>query len=59
MLILHQFKVMWNIGFGILLILIESIKIDIAETWENLQQATVGIENERRKDKETPKRISK
>ena len=31
---------MTNNGFGILLILIERIKIDIAQTWEDLQRTT-------------------
>ena len=40
MRILHQFKLMTSKGFGILLILVERIKIDIAPTWENLQRTT-------------------
>ena len=40
MLILHQFKLMTSSGFGILLILVERIKIDMAETWEGLQRIT-------------------
>ena len=31
-------------GFGILLILVERIKIDIAQTWEGLQRTTDRIE---------------
>ena len=38
--ILHQFKLMTNNGFGILLILVERMKIDIASTWEGRQQTT-------------------
>ena len=38
--ILHQFKLMTNIGFGILLIPVERIKRDMAQTWEGLQRAT-------------------
>ena len=41
--ILHQFKVITSNGFGILLILVERIKIDIAQTWEGLQRTTGGI----------------
>ena len=59
MLILHQFKLMTSNGIGILLILVERIKRDIAQTWEGLQRTTVRIENERREDKETPGRIIK
>ena len=47
MRILHQFKLMTSKGFGILLILVERIKIDIAQTSEDLQRTTVRIENER------------
>ena len=36
MRILHQFKLMTTNGFGILLILVERIKIDIVQTWEGL-----------------------
>ena len=50
---------MTNNGFGTLLILVARIKRDIAETWEGLQGTTGRIENERREDKETPRRISK
>ena len=42
--ILHQFKLMTSNRFGILLILVERIKIDIAQTWEGLQQTTGRIE---------------
>ena len=45
MLILHQFKLMTSSGFDILLILVESIKIDIAPTWENIERATDRIKN--------------
>ena len=44
MLILHQFKLMTNNGFGTLLILIERMKIDIAPTWEGVQRSTGRIE---------------
>ena len=44
MRILHQFKLMTNNGFGILLILVERIKIDIAQTWEGLQRTIGRIE---------------
>ena len=73
--ILHQFKLMTSNGFGRLLILVERIKRDIAQTWEGidgttggiwkqrmnwydnqekrtLEQTTVRIENEQRKNKE-------
>ena len=40
MRILHQFKLMTRNGFGILLILVERIKIDIVQTWEGLQRTT-------------------
>ena len=40
MRILHQFKLMASNGFGILLILVERIKIDMAQTWEGLQRTT-------------------
>ena len=36
-------------GFGIILILVERIKIDIAQTWENFQRTTVRIEKEQSK----------
>ena len=42
--ILHQFKLMTSNGFGILLILLEMIKIDIAQTWEGLQRTIGRIE---------------
>ena len=38
--ILYQFKLMTSNGFGILLILVERIKIDKAQTWEGLQRTT-------------------
>ena len=44
MLIIHQLKLMISNGFDILLILLERIKIDIAPTWEGLQQTTGRIE---------------
>ena len=44
MLSLHQFRLMTNNGFGILLILVERIKIDIAQTWEGLHRTTGRIE---------------
>ena len=40
MRILHQYKLMTSNGFGILLILVERIKVDIAQTLEGLQQTT-------------------
>ena len=43
-LILHQFKLMTSNGFGILLILVERIKINILQTWEGLQWSTNRIE---------------
>ena len=43
MLILHQFKLMTSNGIGILLILIERIKIDMAQTLENLHEPPVGL----------------
>ena len=42
--ILHQFKLMTSNGFGILLILVERIKRDIAKTWEGIDGTTGGIE---------------
>ena len=47
MRILHQFKLMTSSGFDILLILVESIKIDIAQTWEGLQLTTGRIKKQR------------
>ena len=44
MRILHQFKLMTSNGFGILLILVERIKRDIAQTWEGIDGTTGGIE---------------
>ena len=44
MRILHQYKLMTSNGFGILLILVERIKIDIAQTWEGLHRTTGRIE---------------
>ena len=35
---------MTSSGFDILLILVESIKIDIAPTWENIERTTGRIE---------------
>ena len=43
MRILHQFKLMTSNGFGIILILIEIIKIDMAQTWEGIDGTTVGF----------------
>ena len=40
MRILHQFKLMTSNGFGILLILVERIKRDIAQACEGLQGTT-------------------
>ena len=40
MRILHQFKLMTINVFHILLILVERIKRDIAQTWEGLQRTT-------------------
>ena len=45
--ILHQFKLMTSNGFGILLILVERIKRDIAQTWEKLEQTTGRIRKQR------------
>ena len=45
--ILHQFKLMTSNGFGILLILIERIKRDMAQTCEGLQGTTGGIWKQR------------
>ena len=47
MRILHQFKLMTSNGFGILLILVERIKRDIAQTWEKLEQTPSRIRKER------------
>ena len=44
MLSLHQFRLMTSNGFCILLILVERIKIDIAQTWEGLHRTTGRIE---------------
>ena len=43
MLILHQIKMMTSNGFGILLIPVERIKRDIAQTWEGIDGTTGGI----------------
>ena len=43
MRILHQFRLMTRNGFGILLILVERIKIDIVQTWEGIDGSTGGI----------------
>ena len=43
MLILHQIKLMTSNGFGILLIPVERIKRDIAQTWEGIDGTTGGI----------------
>ena len=53
MLILHQFKLMTSNGIGILLILVERIKRDIAQTWEGLQRTTVRIETTNKLIKKT------
>ena len=37
MLILHQIQLTTSNGFGTLLILVERIKIDMAQAWEGLQ----------------------
>ena len=47
MRILHQFKLMTSNGFNILLIPIERIKIDMAQTWEGLQRTTGRIWEQR------------
>ena len=47
MRILHQFKLMTSNGFGILLILVERIKRDIAQTWEGIDGTTGGIWKQR------------
>ena len=47
MRILHQFKLMTNNGFGILLILVERIKRDIAQNLGKLEQTTGRIWKER------------
>ena len=46
MLSLHQFRLMTSNGFCILLILVERINIDIAQTSEGLHRTTGRIENE-------------
>ena len=45
MLILHQIQLMTTNGFGILLIPIERIKRDIAQTCEGIDGTTGGIGN--------------
>ena len=45
--ILHQFKLMTSNGFGILLILVERIKRDMAQTSEGIDGTTVGIWKQR------------
>ena len=47
MLILHQIKLMTSNGFGILLIPVERIKRDIAQTWEGIDGTTGGIWKQR------------
>ena len=46
--ILHQFKLITSNGLGILLIIVERIKRDIAQTWqkleEGLQRPPIGLE---------------
>ena len=44
MRILHQYKLMTINGFGILLIHVERVKIDIAQTCEGLHRTTGRIE---------------
>ena len=45
--ILHRFKLMTSNGFGILLILVERIKRDIAQTSEGIDGTTGGIWKQR------------
>ena len=47
MRMLNQFKLMTSSGFGILLIVIERIKIDMAQTWEGLDGTTGGVWKQR------------
>ena len=47
MLILHQMKLMTSNGFGILLIPVERIKRDIAQTSEGINGTTGGIWKQR------------
>ena len=47
MCILHQFKLMTSNGIGILLILVERIKRDIAQTWEGIDGTSGGIWKQR------------
>ena len=47
MRILHQFKLMTSNWFGILLILLEELRIEIAQTWEGLQRTTGRIWKQR------------
>ena len=47
MLILHQIKLMTSNGFGILLILVERSKRDIAPTREGIDGTTGGIWKQR------------
>ena len=47
MLILHQIKLMTSNGFDILLILVERIKIDMAQTSEGIDGTTGGIWKQR------------
>ena len=47
MLILHHIKLMTSNGFGILLIPVERIKRDIAQTWEGIDGTTGGIWKQR------------
>ena len=47
MLILHQIKLMTSNEFGILLIVVERIKRDIAQAWEGIDGTTSGIWKQR------------
>ena len=47
MLILYQIKLMTSNGFGILLILLEGLRIEIAQTCEGIDGTTGGIWKQR------------
>ena len=47
MRILHQFKLMTSNRFGILLILLEGLRIEITQTWEGIDGTTGGIWKQR------------
>ena len=47
MRILHQFKLMTSNGFGILLIPVKRIKIDMVQTWEGIDGTTGEIRKQR------------